>query len=342
MTKGSFLPAAGLLAALVWPSGAAAQDAHYWTYGYGPVGQLTEGVLVGGVEDLSAVYYNPGALALIDEPRFVFGLTSVELANIDVPGAAGEGLDFDQLIFDVVPSMVAGHIGENDGQTNHFAFAFLSRHDSDWDLGYSNVQVSAASPDGTAGFGRFRAAARRVLGRRHLVASPPRPPLDRRLALRRLPRTEEPPLAHPGGGGRRRLARRLRRHARTSTTTCALLAKAGVAWRPGRWELGATVTTAGLQALGHRQVRLQRHRLGRGGGAFLSAATADGPRRRRTTLPGRWRAARPGATRARDPHDASSGSRPWPPTTSCSRNRPRWRAARRRCPSPSGERPRAS
>jgi len=115
------LPTTLLLAALAWPVAAAAQDAHYWTYGYGPVGQLTEGTLVGGVEDLSAVYYNPGALALIDEPRFVFGLTSIELATIVAPNAAGNELDFDGFIFDVVPAVLAGHIGKNQGQANHFA-----------------------------------------------------------------------------------------------------------------------------------------------------------------------------------------------------------------------------
>src|SRR5512145_3291895 len=129
-----------VLAAAMAPC-AAAQDAHYWTYGYGPIGQLTEGTLVGGVSDLSATFYNPGALALIERPRFLVGLTSVELANIDVPGAAGEGLNVDQLVFDIVPSMLAGHVGSHEGP-DHFAFAFLSRHDSDWDLGYSDVRVS--------------------------------------------------------------------------------------------------------------------------------------------------------------------------------------------------------
>src|SRR5262245_10635772 len=89
------------LATLLASAAAGAQDAHYWTYGYGPVGQLTEGTLVGGVNDLSAVYYNPGALALVKEPRFVFGLTSIELAKIDAPDAAGNHLDFDSTVFDV-------------------------------------------------------------------------------------------------------------------------------------------------------------------------------------------------------------------------------------------------
>ena len=57
LTFASILAASSLAAA----APALAQDAHYWTYGYGPVGQLTEGTIVGGVNDLSAVFYNPGA-----------------------------------------------------------------------------------------------------------------------------------------------------------------------------------------------------------------------------------------------------------------------------------------
>ena len=34
-------------------------------------------------------------------------------------------LDFDSTIFDIVPAVVAGHLGRNDGQADHFAFAFL-------------------------------------------------------------------------------------------------------------------------------------------------------------------------------------------------------------------------
>ena len=77
----SILAASSLAAA----APALAQDAHYWTYGYGPIGQLTEGTIVGGVNDLSAVFYNPGATALIEKPRFTFTLTSVELASITAP-----------------------------------------------------------------------------------------------------------------------------------------------------------------------------------------------------------------------------------------------------------------
>ena len=243
------LPAAALVLALAWTDPASAQDAHYWTYGYGPVGQLTEGTLVGGVEDLSAVYYNPGALALIDRPRFVIGLTSVELATIEVPGAAGEGLDFDQTLFDIVPAMVAGHVGECHGQADHFAFGFLARHDSDWDLGYSNVDISASAPDAAAGFGRSR---QRLV--EYWVGGSWSHRLGERLSI-----GLSPFFAFRGQRNRRALTLEELSGGAASATFVALeneynhmrlLAKAGVAWRPGRFELGATVTAPGVRLWG--------------------------------------------------------------------------------------------
>jgi hypothetical protein len=243
------LPAAVSLLVLAWTAAASAQDAHYWTYGYGPVGQLTEGTLVGGVEDLSAVYYNPGALALIEEPRFVIGLTSIELATIDIPEAAGEGLDVDQVVFDIVPSMVAGHVGENRGQADHFAFAFLARHDSDWDLSYSRVEVSGSSPDASAGFGRSRQRlveywvggswSRRLADRFAIGVSPF---FAFRAQRSRRSLTQEDLTAESSSAafvGRENEYNHLR-----------LLAKAGIAWRPGRWELGANLTLPGVKLWG--------------------------------------------------------------------------------------------
>jgi hypothetical protein len=269
------LPAAALLLALAWPGGAAAQDAHYWTYGYGPIGQLTEGTLVGGVSDLSAVYYNPGALALLDEPRFVFGLTSIELAKIKAPDAAGQNLDFDSFVFDIVPSVVAGHIGENGGQANHFAFAFLSRHDTDWDLGYSNAQVSATSPDAVAGFGRVR---ERVV--EYWAGGTWSHRFREGLSF-----GVSPFVAYRAQRSRRSLtledlaagtSRAIFVAKENEYNHVRLLAKAGIAWRPGRWQLGATVTTAGLGVYDTGKAVFNASVAGEASLPVLSASTQKG------------------------------------------------------------------
>jgi hypothetical protein len=268
-------PATALLLALAWPAGAAAQDAHYWTYGYGPIGQLTEGTLVGGVSDLSAVYYNPGALALLEEPRFVFGLTSIELANIEVPDAAGRNLDFDKLVFDVVPAMVAGHIGQNRGQGSHFAFAFLSRHDTDWDLGYSDTDVSAGEADAYAGYGRVR---ERVI--EYWVGGT----WSRRLA-HRLSFGLSPFFAYRAQRSRRSLtveevvsdaARTAFVGQESEYNHVRVLLKAGLAWRPGRWELGATVTTPGVALYRRGKTVFNASVAGGASPPLLSASTQEG------------------------------------------------------------------
>lgn len=253
---------------------AAAQDAHYWTYGYGPIGQLTEGTLVGGVSDMSAVFYNPGALALLDKPRFVVGLTSVELANIDVPDVAGEGLDADQLVFDVVPSMVAGRVGSQDG-SNHFAFAFLSRHDSDWDLGLSEVNVSGARSDALAGFGRVR---QRLV--EYWVGGTWSHGFSDQLSV-----GVSPFFAYRAQRSRRSLsAETLSAGASQAAFVGAeyeynhlrLLAKAGLAWRPGAWQLGLTVTAPGVSLMGQGKVVFNASYTGDVSSPFLSASTQTG------------------------------------------------------------------
>jgi hypothetical protein len=266
--------ASALLTALTLAPLAAAQDAHYWTYGYGPIGQLTEGTLVGGVSDLSAVFYNPGALALLEKPRFVVGLTSVELANIDVPGAAGEGLNVDQLVFDIVPSMVAGHGGGHEG-ADHFAFAFLSRHDSDWDLGYSDVRVSGTQPDARAGFGRVRQRlveywvggtwSHRFSDRLSVGVSP-------FLAYRAQRSRRSLALEEVSGGASRAAfvgSEYEYNHAR-------LLAKGGLAWRRGSWQLGITLTAPGFGIWSNGKAVFNASATGDVASPLLSASTQKG------------------------------------------------------------------
>jgi hypothetical protein len=263
-----------LIAVLAACLPAAAQDAHYWTYGYGPVGQLTEGVLVGGVSDLSAVFYNPGALALLEKPRFVVGLTSVELANIEVPGVGGDRLDTDQLVFDIVPSMVAGQVGSETGD-NRFALAFLSRNDTDWDLGFTDVRVSPGSPNAGAGFGRLR---QRML--EYWVGGTWSHRFSDRFSA-----GVSPFLAYRAQRSRRSLS--LESVSGTASSAAFIgkeseyshiraLAKGGVAWRPGPWELGMTVTAPGFRLAGSGKTVWNASATGDVPRPFLSASTQKG------------------------------------------------------------------
>lgn len=254
---------------------ALAQDAHYWTYGYGPIGQLTEGTIVGGVSDLSAVYYNPGAISLIKEPRFTITLTSAEYSALKAPSAAGPQLDFNSTIFDVVPAVVAGRLAHREGMADQFAFAFLSRHDTNWDLGYSDARVSGSSPDATAGFGRVR---ERVLD--YWLG----PSWSHRLSDT-VSIGASPFLTYRAQRNRRSVT--LEQYASGAVGAIfvgkeyeydhvGVLGKVGLAWRPGQLELGATVTTPRARIWSNGKTVFNATVAGRPDLPLLSASTQTG------------------------------------------------------------------
>jgi hypothetical protein len=253
---------------------AAAQDSHYWTFGYGPIGQLTEGALVGGVNDLSATYYNPAACALIDRPRFVFNVTSFDLAQIQVKDAAGSGLDVDQMVSRPVPAMIAFHIGAHE-DGNHFAFAFLARSESDFDLGYSASDVSEASEVAAAGYGRFK---QRVL--EYWVGGNWSRRVSRNVSV-----GLSPFFAYRGHRSRRTLAaEQLSPELQRGTFVgmeneynhMRVLAKLGVAWRPGAWQLGANLTAPGFKVYSDGKTNFNATVASASGTTLLAATTQKG------------------------------------------------------------------
>jgi len=74
----------------------AAQDSHYWDREYGTTSELLGGTVVGSVRDLSATFYNPGALGLASDPKFILSLETLELTSITLPRAAGDTLNLAQ------------------------------------------------------------------------------------------------------------------------------------------------------------------------------------------------------------------------------------------------------
>jgi hypothetical protein len=86
----------------------AAQDSHYWTYQFGDRATLLGGMVVGGVVDLSAVYYNPGALSLLEDPGLFAATKTFEMSRIGITAVPRELLDLGEDRLGVAPSFFAG------------------------------------------------------------------------------------------------------------------------------------------------------------------------------------------------------------------------------------------
>jgi hypothetical protein len=125
------------------PVRAAAQDAHYWTQQYGNQARLLGGAVIGSASDVSAVYYNPGRLALVDDAQLVLAGNVFEYSRLKISDLVAEGATITSSQLGGVPSLFAGQIRSSESSKNRFAYSFLPRHSSSLRLN-ERRDVSAA------------------------------------------------------------------------------------------------------------------------------------------------------------------------------------------------------
>ena len=114
------------------------QDGHYWTQQYGTKSMLLSGSVIGGVEDLGAVYYNPGRLAVISNSAFLLSGSVYEYNSINISDAAGNAKGVSVSSIKGVPTLVAGTFKIKRIPKHYFAYAILTRQQGDLSFSYQN------------------------------------------------------------------------------------------------------------------------------------------------------------------------------------------------------------
>ncbi len=115
-----------------------AQDGHYWTQQYGTRSMLLSGSVIGGVNDLGAVYYNPARLSQIKNPAFLLSADVYEWNNLKIEDAFGNNKNASKSDFGGVPSLAAGTFKISFLENHHFAWAILLRQNQDLTLSYKD------------------------------------------------------------------------------------------------------------------------------------------------------------------------------------------------------------
>ena len=121
------------IAVVCWVLGlgvAQAQDGHYWTNQFGNRARLLGGAVVGGVRDVSAVIYNPGALALVENPELLLAGSVFQLTTITVAGESRTGGEQGSTSIRLSPSLFAGEFRLGFLGDQRLAYSFLTRHDA--------------------------------------------------------------------------------------------------------------------------------------------------------------------------------------------------------------------
>jgi len=113
---------------------AIAQDAHYWNLQYGTRSTLLGGAVIGSVSDLSATYYNPGAVALFEDANFILSARVYQLETITVEDGAGKGRDLDYSTVVPSPSFVAFDLKFDFLGKARLALSILTRQKMDFEF----------------------------------------------------------------------------------------------------------------------------------------------------------------------------------------------------------------
>ncbi|MGI9530582.1 hypothetical protein [Lutimonas sp.] len=83
------------------------QENHYWFHNFGAISSLKGGIDVGGIRNVAAAYYNPGALAFIDGEYFEGQADVISVDVLNIKNAGGDMVNLDYFTADISPSMVA-------------------------------------------------------------------------------------------------------------------------------------------------------------------------------------------------------------------------------------------
>jgi len=115
-----------------------AQDGHYWTQQYGTRSMLLSGSIIGGVDDLGAVYYNPARLSQVTNSAFLLSADVYEWNTIKIEDAFGNNKNASKSDFGGVPSLAAGSFKIGFLKNHYFAWAILVRQNQDLNIAYKD------------------------------------------------------------------------------------------------------------------------------------------------------------------------------------------------------------
>ena len=87
-----------------------AQDYHHWSEHFGARASLMGGAATSGLGDNAVVYYNPAAMAFVEDPSMSISVNAYRFRMLTIPDAMGEGLDLKETSFTSMPNLIAGVI----------------------------------------------------------------------------------------------------------------------------------------------------------------------------------------------------------------------------------------
>lgn len=102
--------------------------------------------MIGSANDLSAVYYNPGAIALLGDQGFILSARAYRFAALTLEDGAGPGVDLASSSTRPLPTMFAGSLRFGWLGRSRLSYSLLTRQQFDADLAGSRIESRDVLP----------------------------------------------------------------------------------------------------------------------------------------------------------------------------------------------------
>ena len=123
-----------LLSLLLVPYSTNAQENNYWNIQYGTRSTILGGAVIGSVSDLSATFYNPGAIALFPDVKFILSAQIYQLDNYTIKDGAAEGKDLEYSSITPSPNFVAFDFDFDFLGDDRLALSVLTRQNTNFEF----------------------------------------------------------------------------------------------------------------------------------------------------------------------------------------------------------------
>ncbi|ETN94176.1 hypothetical protein [Zhouia amylolytica] len=119
------------------------QDTHYWSQQFGTESALMSGAVIGGANDNTMLFYNPGALGFLDNTSISVNANAYRIENISIANALGEKASFNSKQLGSVPLLAGGMIDTKNEDWKiaygfmapvNFDFKAIARRDGNFDI----------------------------------------------------------------------------------------------------------------------------------------------------------------------------------------------------------------
>ena len=128
---------------------AVAQESNYANYEVGSIATMLGGSVVAGLNNISSIYYNPGALSFVENSSVSLETATLFGSNLRIENGAGQGLDIQSNFLDVIPSLIGGIIKSKKAKNRTFGYAAITVNSSFIEFNVRNtmfIDIIAASP----------------------------------------------------------------------------------------------------------------------------------------------------------------------------------------------------